>query len=145
MPEALCFWVVRPSTRPSVRSPKYPLSACAWVRWLIRPIVTVLRPVRPSVRPDRFPGISRWTHAGSGMEFCMLMYPGHFQNWLDCSHGRLIFLLLVSLLLSETGQICGFWAFPGERMEGMAWNCACWCILTTYRTVYIIVMVCLFF
>ena len=28
----------------------------------------------------------------------------------------------------------GFRAFAGERMEGMAWNVACWCILTTIRT-----------
>ena len=28
----------------------------------------------------------------------------------------------------------GFRAFPGERMEGIAWNFACWCILTTFWT-----------
>ena len=28
----------------------------------------------------------------------------------------------------------GFRAFAGERMEGMAWNFACWCILTVFRT-----------
>ena len=34
-----------------------------------------------------------------------------------------------------TGQIWGFRAFPRERVEGfMAWNFACWCILTTFRT-----------
>ena len=27
-----------------------------------------------------------------------------------------------------------FRAFAGERMEGMAWNFTCWCILTTFRT-----------
>ena len=37
-----------PSIRPSVRSPKYPLSTCTWIRWSIRQTVTVLRPVRPS-------------------------------------------------------------------------------------------------
>ena len=26
-----------------------------------------------------------------------------------------------------------FWTFPGEHMKGMAWNCAFWCILTTFR------------
>ena len=36
--------------------------------------------------------------------------------------------------LSETCQIWVFWAFPGERMEGMAWNVACGCIVTTCRT-----------
>ena len=38
------------SVRPSVRSLKYPLSTCTWVRWSTRPTVTVLRHVRPSVR-----------------------------------------------------------------------------------------------
>ena len=28
----------------------------------------------------------------------------------------------------------GFWAFAGECREGMAWNFACWCILTTFRS-----------
>ena len=31
-------------------------------------------------------------------------------------------------------QILGFWAFPGERMGGMACNFAHWCMLTTFRT-----------
>ena len=39
------------SARPSVRSLKYPLLTCTWVRWSTRPTVTVLRHVRPSVRP----------------------------------------------------------------------------------------------
>ena len=32
----------------------------------------------------------------------------------------------------------GFQAFAGEHMEGMAWNLACWCILTTFSqmTIY---------
>ena len=40
------------SVRPSVRSPKYPLSTCTRVRWSIQPTMTVLRHVRPSVRPS---------------------------------------------------------------------------------------------
>ena len=28
----------------------------------------------------------------------------------------------------------GFRAFAGERMEGMVWNFACWCILGTFRS-----------
>ena len=28
----------------------------------------------------------------------------------------------------------GFRAFPRKCFEGMAWNFACWCILTTFRT-----------
>ena len=45
------------------------------------------------------------------------------------------FLKILALFwLSETGQISGFQAFPGERMEGIAWNFAGWCILTTIST-----------
>ena len=43
---------VRLSIRPSVRSLKYPLLTCTWVRWSTRPTVTVLWYVRPSVRPS---------------------------------------------------------------------------------------------
>ena len=82
-PEALCFRVVRPS----VRSLKYPLLTCTWVRWSTRPTVTVLRHVRPSVRR-------------------------------------------------------GFRAFAGERIEGMAWNLTCWCMLTIVRTDMFMAMVC---
>ena len=39
-----------PSVRPSVRSLKYPILTCTWVRWSTRPTVTVLRHVRSSVR-----------------------------------------------------------------------------------------------
>ena len=47
-------------------------------------------------------------------------------------------------------QVClsvrptGFRAFAGECMEGMACNLACWCILTVFRTDWIMVMVCWF-
>ena len=47
--------------------------------------------------------------------------------------------------LSETVQIWGFRAFPGERIEGIAWNLACWCILTTFRTDLSMVTVCRYF
>ena len=122
------------SVRPSVRSLKYPLLTCTWVRWSTRPTVTVLQHVRPSVRPERFPGICWRMHRGIGLKFYMLMYLDHLQNWLVYGHGLLIFLILALFWLSETGQIWGFRAFPGERMEGMAWNFARWCILTTFRT-----------
>ena len=88
----------------------------------------------PSVRPERFPGICRRTHGGNGLKFYMLMYLDHLQNWLVYDRGLLIFLILALFWLSETGQIWGFRAFPGERMEEMAWNFARWCILTTFRT-----------
>ena len=80
---------VRLSVRPSVRSLKYPLLTCTWVRWSTQPTVTVLRHVRPSALcfPSVRPSVRR-----------------------------------------------GFRAFAGERMEGMAWNFTCWCILTVFRT-----------
>ena len=127
-----------PSVRPSVRSLKYPLLACTWVRWSTGPTVTILRHVRPSVcpsvRPERFPGICRRMHGGISLKFYMLMYLDHLQNWLVYGYGLLVFLILALFWLSETGQIWGFRAFPGERTEGMAWNFARWCILTTFRT-----------
>ena len=57
-------------------------------------------------------------------------------NWLyyhDYGHGLWIYLILVLFWLSELGQIGGFRDFPGEPIEEMAWNFACWCILTTFR------------
>ena len=175
------------SVRPSVRSLKYPLLTCTWVRWSTQPTVTVLRHVRPSismgllywelmsrpepavlpvgtlhslewfwvsrrifiyshhntyvfslrcpsVRLERFPGICRGMHRGIGLNLYMLVYLHHVQNWLVYGRGRVIFQILALFWLSETGQIWGFRAFPGERMEGMTWNFACWCILTTFRT-----------
>ena len=105
----------------------------------------VVRPsVLPSVHLEGFPGISRKLHGGNGLQFCMLMYPDHLQNWLDFGHGLLIFLLLARLWFSEIGQMWGFRAFPGERMEGMACNLACWCILTTFQSDEILIMVCWF-
>ena len=81
-----------------------------------------------------FPGISRRTHGGNGLKFCRQMYLDHLQNWLVYGHGLLIFLILALFWLSETGQIWGFRALPGERIKGMAWNMVCCCILTTFRT-----------
>ena len=92
-----------------------------------------------------FPGISRRTHGGNGLKFCMLMYLDHFQNWVVYGHSLLIFLIWGLFWLSEMGQICGFQAFSGKPIEKMAWNFACWCILTTFRTVEIMVTVCRFF
>ena len=91
------------------------------------------------------PGISWRTHGGNGLKFCKLMYLDHLQNWLVLGHGLLTFVILALFWLSETGQIWGFGAFPGERMEGMAWNMLCCCILTTFRTDCIMVTVWWFF
>ena len=73
-------------------------------------------------------------HGGNGLKFCTLMYLDHLQNLLVYSYGLLIFLILAQFWLCETGQIWGFRAFPGERMDEMASNFACWCISTTFRT-----------
>ena len=81
-----------------------------------------------------FPGISWRRHGGNGLKFCMLMYLDHLQNWLVLRYGLLTFVILALFWLSETGQIWGSRAFPGECMEGMAWNVVCCCILTTFRT-----------
>ena len=60
-----------------------------------------------------------------------MMYPGHLQNWLDYSHGLLIFLILALFWLREISQLFGLRAFPDERLEGMALHFTCWCIFTT--------------
>ena len=112
------------SVRPSVRPKPEITSFHLYMGPLVHPTVTVLRHVRPSVclsvRPERFPGICLRTHGGNSLKFCMLMYLGHFQNWLDYSHDLLIFLFLASLWLSERSKIWGFRAFPGERIVGIA-------------------------
>ena len=84
-------------------------------------------------------------HGGNGLKYGMLLYPDHIQNWLDYGYGLVIFLILVLFWLSETGQILGFQAFSEKPIEEMAWNFACWCILTTFRTDKIMVTVCGFF
>ena len=94
---------------------------------------SVRLPIHPSVRPERFPGICRRMHGGNGLKFCLLMYLDHLPNWLVYGHSMLIFLLLTLVWLAETGRISGFQAFPGERMEKVAWNFTWWCILATHR------------
>ena len=152
---------VRPSVRPKPEIPSFDLhmgplvhptnrnrfTACASVRPSVCLSVRLsVRPsVCPSVRPERFPGICRRTHGGNGLKFYMLMYLDRLQNWLVYDHGLLIFLILAQFWLSETGQIWGFRAFPGECMEEMASNFAGWCILTTFRTDWFMAMVCWFF
>ena len=144
---------VRPSVRPKPEIPSFDLymgplvhltnpnrfTACPSVRPSVRPSWQLRSnspktSVCPSVRPDRFLGIFRRTHRGNGLKFYMLMYLDRLQNWLFYGHGLLIFLIVALFWLSETGQFWGFRAFPGESMEEMASNFACWCILTTFRT-----------
>ena len=92
-----------------------------------------------------FPSISWRTHEGNSLKFCMLMYLDHLQNWLIYGHYLLSFLILALFWHCERGQIWHFRAFPGELTEGMAWNFACCCILTTFSTDYIMVTVFCFF
>ena len=66
------------------------------------------------------------------LKYGMLLYPDHLQNGLDYGYGLVIFLILVLFWLSETGQIWGSQAFSGKPIEEMAWDFACWCILTTF-------------
>ena len=119
------FWPVHGSVGPPDQP--YPFYGMS-VRPSVRPSV------RLSVRPERFPGIYRRIHAGIGLKFYMLLYFDHLQNRLVYGHGLLICLIWALFWLSETGQIWGFRVLSGEGMEGMAWNFARWCILTTFRT-----------
>ena len=112
---------------------------CTWVSWSTQPTVTVLRHVRPSICLSVRPSGEVSTHLPQNA----------WREWPEILHAdvswppsELIslwprsvdFLILALFWLSETGQIWGFGAFPKEHVEGMAWNFACWCILTTFRT-----------
>ena len=129
---------VRPSVCPKPEIPSFDLYMGPLVHPTNRNRFTACPSVRPSVcpsvRPERFPAICRKTHGGNGLKFYILMYLDRLQNWLVYGQGLLIFLILALFWLSETGQIWGFRAFPGECMEEMASNFARWCILTTFRT-----------
>ena len=67
-------------------------------------------------------------HGRWGLEFDMLMYPDHLQNWSDYGHG-LDFPHFGSIWFGETGLISGFRAFSEEHIGKMTW-----CILTTFKT-----------
>ena len=92
----------------------------------------------------RFPGIFLRPYWRSSLNFGILVYLDHLQNWLDFGHILLIFLFLAPILLNETGQTLAFCAFSSECVLGITWNLVCWCIVTTSRTDYILVVVCLF-
>ena len=132
---------VRPSVRPKPEIPSFDLYMGPLVHPTNRNRFTACPSVRLSVRPSVRPSVRRGFRAfvgecidGNGLKFYMLMYLDRLQNWLVYGYGLLIFLILGLFWLSETGQIWGFRAFPGECMEEMASNFARWCILTTYRT-----------
>ena len=82
----------------------------------------------------RFLHIFLRPHGRNGLKFDMLMYPDYVPNWLCLGHSLVIFLILAQVSCSEGGQISDLWAFSAGGMEGMAWNLAWWCILTTFTT-----------
>ena len=136
---------VRPSVRPKPKIPSFDLYMGPLVHPTNRNRFTACPSVRLSVRPSgKVSGYLPENAWGIGLKFYMLMYLDHLQNWLVYGRGLLIFLILALFWLSETGQIWGFRAFPGERMEGMAWNFASWCTLTTFRTEKFMATVCWF-
>ena len=136
---------VRLSVRPKPEIPYFDLYMGPLVHPTNRNRFTACSSVRPSVRPERFPGICRRMHGGIGLKFYMLMYLDHLQNWLVYDYGLLICLILALFWLSETGRIWGFRAFLEERLEEMARNFARWCILTTFRIHKFMATVCRFF
>ena len=71
----------------------------------------------PSIRPRRFLGIFFRTLWRNGLKFGRLIYPDHLQNWLDFSHGLLIFLILAPLWLRDSGHIWDLQAFLEDTWE----------------------------
>ena len=67
-------------------------------------------------------------------KFGMLVYSDDFQKWLDVYYGLLIFFFLVAFWLCDKRPNVGALAIFTESMRGMAWNLACWCILSTFKT-----------
>ena len=88
----------------------------------------ILSVVHPSACPLDLVNLSFFSNLGpvcicwrnhwkNGLKFGILMYPDHFQNWLNLDHGLLIFLIWGQCWLSEEGKIWDFQAFHGEHME----------------------------
>ena len=96
----------------------------------VRP--SVCPSVRPSVRPK--PEIPSFDlHMGP------LVHPTNRNRFTACPSVR------PSVRLSVRPSVRrGFRAFAEERMEGMAWNFTCWCILTVVRTDKFMTTVCWF-
>ena len=143
VPEALCFWVACPSVHPSIC-----LSVLLSISLTVQYTITRMTEQPTaflSVCPKRFPGLFLRILRRNGLQFDVLIYADHLQNWLDFSYGLLIFLLLAPLWLGETAQIWGFHALSWEHKEVMALNLVCWCIWTTFRSCQSLVMVCQFF
>ena len=75
------------------------------------------------------------------MKLCMVMYPDHFQNFLDFGYGLLNFLILASFWISKTVIFRGCGDFLQNALEeGFEFDRRC--IPTTFSTTFIFVMVC---
>ena len=126
---------VCPSVRLKPEIPSFDLYMGPLVHPTNRNRFTACPSVLPSVRPS-------WEVSGHLPENAWRDWPEILHadvswpssNCLVYDRGLLIFLILALFWLSEMGQIWGFRAFPGERIEGMVWNFARWCIFTTFRT-----------
>ena len=117
-PQALCFRVVLPSALPSLTqihifpTPHGPIGPTLW------PFAFSRMSVRPSIRPDWFPGISGRTHGGIGLLFGMMVYPDYLQNWLDYGCGLLIFLFWrISYLVKRVK-----FEVSGHFLENARWD-----------------------
>ena len=111
---------VRWFVRRFVRSARYSLCTSAWVRWSIRPTVSVFRHVRSSVRLERFPDIS-WEAWGEWPEIVHADVSWTPLEMIRLWSRSVEFPPLVPLWLNETGQIWCFRVFTGKGMKVMAW------------------------
>ena len=70
-------------------------------------------------------GIFFRMHGRNGLKFDNLIYPDHLWNWLQSGHGLLLFFIMASFWLRETGQMYSFQAFSWQCMGGMGRNLSC--------------------
>ena len=126
------------SVRPSVRSLKYPLLTCKWVRWSTQPTVTVFTAC-PSVRPSVYINGSVVLGADESPWPCGT--PSWYTplSWMILSKQKNLHLyssqyICVFSKMSVRPSIWrGFRAVAGECIEGLAWNFTCWCTFTIFR------------
>ena len=124
------------SVRPSVRSLKYSLLTCTWVRWSTQPTVTILRHVRPSVYINGSVVLgadeSPWP-CGTPSWYTQL-------SWMILSKQKNLhlfssqYICVFSKMSVRPSVWRGFRAFAGECIKGLAWNFTCWCTFTIFRT-----------
>ena len=126
------------SVRPSVRSLKYPLLTCTWVRCSTQPTVTVFTAC-PSVRPSISMGLWYWELMSRPDPAVLPVGTLHSLEWFWVSrrifiyshHNTYVFSLRCPSVRPSVWR--GFRAFAGECIEGLAWNFTCWCTFTIFR------------